>query len=655
MNNGRGRGNGRRFNIARNQAARRAQGRLQEMHPGLFDDSDEEEEEEPPQPRMVMQQPRNEFVAAQWGRVANAARDARRQRFPNESPASTTSSSNDSDAAMARQRALERAAWERAGAGANRFWQRNNAGRPARSPTSSEDDAPPEIPLDQRLADQRQRHRFRQRNPGEISDSDQSEPEPDIIQQRQAAAAQRRQAMAPLPPARRGAGPQPQGREAPQLGVRGGPQRDPSGNIRFGNRILRTAVSWMFTLHLSGNPADVNYFPYPPNLANLAADANGNFVRPYSVPTVRELQPRPHAPVFILYQLEHGDNGAVGHDGQPLHHNGLHYQGYMEFGQKVSALEICSVMRWTEAYGWNMLDVWLEPRAGKREHAIAYVTKDESSVEVDPLLRDFTAGLLTSAQLDAALDRMNQQMDEDPNFRPPPEVPIRPESGEPRPGDAPEIAKAVEAMILEGASYLDIFKAYSSYTLSHTAGIKASIAAVADAVGGPLEHRNVQTFVFWGDSRTGKTRRIAELEGDEQLRMDQTKVYIKNRKEQYFQHYTNQEVLVLDEFTGNGWAIEDFCALLDGSNMTLPIKYESPRYAKWKRVYITSNIPPRKWFPNATPEQIDAMYNRLNTGGIIKFVNTAKPASMEAHQAELDSDTWKQDRPTVIFKDSTAW
>lgn len=447
------------------------------------------------------------------------------------------------------------------------------------------------------------------------------------------------------------------GRGAPPPQIQRGPVRplrDPSGNIRYANRQLRSAVSWMFTLHLSGDPRRVNYFPSPPNVANLAVDQNtGDFVRPYVVPTVQQLFPRPNAPIYIVYQLEQGNNGAVDDNGVPIHHNGLHYQGYMEFGSKVSAIEICTAMQWTEAAGWNMADIWLEPRAGRREDAIRYVTKDDTAVDIDPLLRDFAHGILDSEQLRDAVDEVLNVDDQAL-----PLAPMRPTSGEPRPPDAAEISKAVEAMINEGASYLDIFKVHPAYALSHPTGIKTAIAAVADATGGILAHRDVKTFVFWGDSRTGKTRRIAELEGDRNLVMDKNKVYIKNRTEQYYQHYTNQEVLVLDEFTGSlesKMTIADFCAILDGSNLSLPIKYESPRFAKWTRVYITSNIAPRRWFPNASPEQIDAMYNRLNTGGIIKFVNTAKPASVAAHQAELDSQTYLADRPTVIMKDATAW
>ena len=461
------------------------------------------------------------------------------------------------------------------------------------------------------------------------------------VQRRQ----QQMQAAQAQPQVRQGAG-------AP----RGGPPRpiaDPSGNIRFANRQLRSAVSWMFTLHLTANSRRVNYFPDPPTAANLDVDDHGIYIRPYVVPTVNQLQPRPHAPVYIIYQLEQGNNGAVDHNNQRIHGNGMHYQGYMEFGAKVSALEICAVMGWTEAHGWDMRDVWLEPRSGRREDAIRYVTKDDTAVDVDPVVRDFAHGVISAADVQDLVEQF-----ENGDEQAPPLAPMRPTSGEPRPADAAEISKAVEAMINEGASYLDIFKAHPAYALSHPTGIKAAILAVSDAQGGVLAHRDVKTFVFWGDSRTGKTRRIAELEGNENLVMDKAKVYIKNRTEQYYQHYTNQEVLVLDEFTGSlegKLTIAEFCAMLDGSNLSLPIKYESPRFAKWTRVYITSNIPPRRWFPNATPEQIDAMYNRLNTGGIIKFVNTGKPASMAAHQAELDSQTYLQDRPQVIFKNSTEW
>ena len=426
-------------------------------------------------------------------------------------------------------------------------------------------------------------------------------------------------------------------------------QNEPMGNIRYANGQLRSAVSWMFTLRLSNDPRRVNYFPYAQDPHRIQR-VNGQYVRPYVVPTLRQLGARRNAPQFILYQLEMGDNGVLGHDGRPLHDN-LHYQGFMEFPGKVSAVEICLAMGWTPALGWNMGDVWLEPRQGRKEDAIAYVTKDDTAFAVSEHVADFALGDINEQEFADAIDRLEDNEQGQMDY-------FRREDGQQRPPDAADMAGIVTHMIQEGASYHDILMAYPSYALQRTYGIKAAIDAIGEKKGGKLRHRQVQTFVFWGDSRTGKSRKIAEMEGDEELVMDQSKVYVKNRKEHYYQHYVDQEVLVLDEFVGANGAekmtIDDLLQILDGQNLSLAIKHGSPRFARWKRVYITSNIAPRLWFPNADPAQLEALYRRLETGGITKFVDSDKPASVLAHEAEVVSDTYKRDRANVVIR-SSRW
>ena len=425
-------------------------------------------------------------------------------------------------------------------------------------------------------------------------------------------------------------------------------QNEPMGAIRYANGQLRAAVSWVFTIRLTNNPQRVNYFPYQQDPREIQM-LNGRYVRPYVIPTLAQLANRRNAPIFLLYQLEMGNNGVLGHDGLPLHEN-LHYQGFMEFAGKVTAVDICTVMGWLVANGWNMGDVWLEPRQGRKQDAINYVTKDETAFAVHPIVADYAVGDMNEQEFTDAINDMRDGEDGPLYY-------FRREEGEQRPPDAADLAGIVTNMIKEGATYHDILMAYPNYAMQRTYGINAAIDAIGEKKGGKLQYRDVKTFVFWGDSRTGKSRKIAEMEGDADLAMDLAKVYVKNRKEDYYQHYTDQEVLVLDEFVGasNGarMSIDDLLMMLDGQNLSLAVKHKSPRFAKWKRVYITSNIPPRLWFPNAVPSQLEALYRRLETGGITKFIDLDKPASVEAHEAEVISQTYLRDRPNVILRSST--
>lgn len=438
----------------------------------------------------------------------------------------------------------------------------------------------------------------------------------------------------------------PQGRHVP-VRQQGRRPNEPMGTIRHANGQLRSAVSWMFTIRLSNDPRRVNYFPYEQDPRRMQM-LNGRYVRPYVVPSIASLNGRRNAPVFLLYQLEQGNNGVLDHNGNPLHDN-LHYQGFMEFESKVSAVEICAVMGWTLDNGWNMGDVWLEPRQGRKQDAIAYVTKDDTAFAVHDLVADFALGEINANQFANDVNRLGEGEDG-------PLAYFRQEEGQQRPPDAADLATIVTNMIEQGASYHDILKAYPSYAMQRSYGIKSAIEAIGERKPRKLKHRPVQTFVFWGDSRTGKSRKIAEMEGDENLEMDAAKVYIKNRKEDYFQQYVDHEVLVLDEYvgasTGERIKVDDLLRLLDGQPLSLSIKHESPRFAQWKRVYITSNIPPRLWFPGADKKQLEALYFRLETGGIYKFVDTSKPESVEAHEAEVISQTYLRDRANVIMRPS---
>lgn len=461
---------------------------------------------------------------------------------------------------------------------------------------------------------------------------------------------------------------------APHLPMRRIEQRQaqlPRGLIRYANNNMRQSVSWMFTVRLYDDPEMINYMPTPPAVENIYVDDEGVPARVYVVPTVDQIRRavgQIAAPVFILYQLEQGINGLLDDNGHGIFGDGYHYQGYMEFTGKVTATEICRVMGWRPDAGWNMLDIWLEPRGGTRDEAIAYVTKDETAVFVPQNFAD----LLNDENQD--IEHINN--DEEGVVLQVVEGEPRPEGGEEaveeivplvhfrvnngvmRPMDAVETNHAVLKMIQENPNYKAVLEKFPGFVLSKNAGVHAAIQTYKAR---SMAMRNVQVFVHWGDSRTGKSRAVGMAEGELKengfYEMDPDKVYIKNDDETYWQKYDSHPVLFIDEMVpvianaqhSKRWDIKAFLNVLDGQPLPLAIKYNDPVNAAWTKVYITSNHPPRAWFPGASPANIRALYRRLETGGITKYVDGSDPELLEAHQLEVASGQFVRDRPNVVI------
>lgn len=108
--------------------------------------------------------------------------------------------------------------------------------------------------------------------------------------------------------------------------------------------------------------------------------------------------------------------------------------------------------------------------------------------------------------------------------------------------------------------------------------------------------------VFWGDSGTGKTRRAWEEAG--------TEAYPKNPASKFWCGYGGEEHVVIDEFCGEV-NISHFLRWLDRYPVLVEIKGSSVPL-KAKKIWITSNLSPDEWFPNATAEQRVGIKRRLH-------------------------------------------
>lgn len=116
------------------------------------------------------------------------------------------------------------------------------------------------------------------------------------------------------------------------------------------------------------------------------------------------------------------------------------------------------------------------------------------------------------------------------------------------------------------------------------------------------EFRIIQVEVYWGKTGTGKTRKAVEENSDHFI--------LRNfSKDIWFDGYTGQSVLIIDEFK-NWITLTYLLALLDGYQCPLPIK-GSLTYAQWTKVIITSNLNTDEWFPNIDEEHKKALERRI--------------------------------------------
>lgn len=101
------------------------------------------------------------------------------------------------------------------------------------------------------------------------------------------------------------------------------------------------------------------------------------------------------------------------------------------------------------------------------------------------------------------------------------------------------------------------------------------------------EFRDVTVEVHWGQAGTGKTRHCTEQTKD---------LFIVNSHETFpFNDYQGESAILIDDFDGSGFRYTEFLRVCDGHQYRANTK-GGCRYARWTKIYITSNTPPHAWY-----------------------------------------------------------
>jgi len=107
--------------------------------------------------------------------------------------------------------------------------------------------------------------------------------------------------------------------------------------------------------------------------------------------------------------------------------------------------------------------------------------------------------------------------------------------------------------------------------------------------------------VFWGRTGTGKSRRAWDEAGES--------CYSKCPRSKFWDGYQDQEHVVVDEFRG-GIDVAHLLRWFDRYPCRVEVKGSS-RPLNAKRIWITSNLDPRLWYPELDEETVGALMRRL--------------------------------------------
>lgn len=116
------------------------------------------------------------------------------------------------------------------------------------------------------------------------------------------------------------------------------------------------------------------------------------------------------------------------------------------------------------------------------------------------------------------------------------------------------------------------------------------------------EWRTVNVHVIYGATGVGKTRSALE-QANEMVGGS----YLHRKdigKTMWWDGYTGQKVLVLDEYHGNWMPYKSILGILDGHGYRCPVK-GSFVWAEWTTVFITSSGPPHSWYQREEYSELD--------------------------------------------------
>ncbi len=172
----------------------------------------------------------------------------------------------------------------------------------------------------------------------------------------------------------------------------------------------------------------------------------------------------------------------------------------------------------------------------------------------------------------------------------------------------------IKNMIDQGKTMKNIADShFGNYLRYHTGFSKyAELVAKEKA----KSNRDLEVILLTGQTGTGKTR----------LAMKESTFKINANNLKWWDGYEGDKTIVIDEFA-NQVPITQMLDILDIYTLRLPIK-GGHTYALWNKVYITTNLEPEEFYPNAKKEHRRALFRRITKVAKVTEGNTMTSVSL---------------------------
>lgn len=129
------------------------------------------------------------------------------------------------------------------------------------------------------------------------------------------------------------------------------------------------------------------------------------------------------------------------------------------------------------------------------------------------------------------------------------------------------------------------------------------------------EFRQVKVIVYWGDTGTGKTFKATNKNSD------WYRLTKKGGNRLWFDGYSGEKTLIIDDFKSSMMDITELLTLLDGYFYMPEIK-GGHCVAQWTKVIITSNLAPVDWYNGCNLKNKEALLDRISK--IKEFIGESK-------------------------------
>ncbi len=150
------------------------------------------------------------------------------------------------------------------------------------------------------------------------------------------------------------------------------------------------------------------------------------------------------------------------------------------------------------------------------------------------------------------------------------------------------------------------------------------------------EYRQLEVTYIWGPSRSGKTSYVIKKHG-------YSNVYRVTDYKHPFDGYDGQPVILFDEFRSDICEISISAMLnyLDGHPTELPARYAN-RFACYTTVYIVSNIPIEKQYPDIQSYQRESWNALLRRITHIKKIDDISTQTVTAFTEDFNLDDFEE-------------